>query len=223
MKRALRRRPPEAKSPSFSELFERRPLPAPEPARVATPAPVTPERLEQLAARFSTRARPRPTHPRRGPRPADLPRDEPHVAERALPPRRPAAPARDASRSERGPRLPDEWAWRDAARRLRVVIVGGVERAAALRTLQEAFAFRSIAWVEPGRPRVLASLCERILAGSVDLVVINKYLQHKDSQPVTDAARRARVPAVVLPHGYGIGALRAAIEREVAATPRRSG
>ncbi len=112
--------------------------------------------------------------------------------------------------------LPADWPLRGQTQGLRVILVGGDPRAYARDALQAAFGFASVHWpaLPDKSPRAVSSIAKQIKNGRFDLVL---FLQRFAGHDVFDHCRLAAeaVPFVVC-RGYGIGAVRVALERDLA-------
>ena len=94
---------------------------------------------------------------------------------------------------------------------------GGDAREERRRVIQRALGFASLEWVTHRHPRLRASLCERAARGSVDLVLVNRFVSHADTAALL---RVARVPVILLRRGYGVTEIRRVLH--AAAGSRRS-
>jgi hypothetical protein len=108
--------------------------------------------------------------------------------------------------------LPSEWPWWPRVQGRRAVLFGGAPREERRVALERQLRLAALDWVEGGRPRETESLAERVRNGSVDLLFITKFASHKDGDRLIDAARATGTPYYVLRHGYGVAAVRSAIE-----------
>ncbi len=114
--------------------------------------------------------------------------------------------------SEVEPELPADWSHWSQVHGRAAVLFGGAPREERRVVLERALRLRSLDWVEGGRPREAESLVARVRSGSVDLLFITKFASHKDTDRLVDAAKTTGTPFFVLRHGYGVTAVRGAIE-----------
>jgi hypothetical protein len=118
------------------------------------------------------------------------------------------------------------WPYRDRVKGLRVVLLGGDVREERRVALEETFQFESLEWIPHNRPRQVASLAERAARGTVDFILVTKFVSHAESEAV---ARSTKVPFLTMRHGYGTTTVRQVLEEyfvradEKAAGERRSG
>ncbi|MFO0659076.1 MAG: hypothetical protein U0165_04500 [Polyangiaceae bacterium] len=139
-----------------------------------------------------------------------------------------AAPAEDAEpSSERADDddaggeadIEESWAGWGWTRQKRAVIFGGEVRETSRLRLEEAFEFTELAWVSVAQQRRVHSLVTRVASGTVDLVlVLQKFVNHKTASKVIDACREAGVAWAMVENGYGVSAIRRAIDHHLGAT-----
>lgn len=108
--------------------------------------------------------------------------------------------------------LPQTWPHWPLVDGKRAVMFGGAPSEPARLAIREAFRLGELEWIDGDKPRAVESLVERIRAGSVEVVFVNKFVSHNGTRQVLKAAKRAKFLAVVVRHGYGISAVREAIE-----------
>jgi hypothetical protein len=102
-----------------------------------------------------------------------------------------------------------DWPLLDRVRGLRVVLLGGEPKEERRVALEKAFQFESLEWIPRNRPRLVASLAERSSRGTVDFVLVTKFVAHKE----TEAIQRANgAPMLTMRHGYGVTAIRQVFE-----------
>lgn len=112
--------------------------------------------------------------------------------------------------------LPADWPLRGQTQGMRVILVGGDPRPYARDALQAAFGFASVAWpaIPDKAPRAVTSAVAQIKSGRFDLVLFLKRFAGHD---VFDRCRAtAESVRFVVCRGYGIGAVRVALERDLA-------
>lgn len=110
--------------------------------------------------------------------------------------------------------LPRDLSLLDITRGLNVVIVGGDPRNGREEVIRREFEFASCEWVHiadnTGKNR-LASLCERIRSGGIDMVIVlSAFCSHTISERMFELKNET---SVVLSRTYGIRQIEAAIER----------
>lgn len=94
------------------------------------------------------------------------------------------------------------------------VIVGGDRRPEAAERIQEAFRFARVEWDSDVQGTRLVNIAERVIRRSVDMVIFLARLSSHGSQAVLlDACKVAGVPFVRVERGYGVTAIRLAIEQ----------
>jgi len=121
--------------------------------------------------------------------------------------------AKAAPEEEGGDEGPEElladWAYRDRARGLRVVMLGGEVREERRAALEQAFQFESLEWVSTDRPRLVESLAERAERGSVDIILLTKFASHGGSVTIQKVSK---APFLTMRHGYGVSTVRQVLE-----------
>lgn len=116
---------------------------------------------------------------------------------------------RDDEAEERESKVPEDWPYWRHVRGKNVVMVGGEIREERRVALEEAFQCASLTWLPHNRQRQLASLVARAAQGTVDLVLVNKFVSHKDTAALQ---QKATVPVVTVRLGYGVTAIKVSLE-----------
>jgi hypothetical protein len=102
-----------------------------------------------------------------------------------------------------------EWPYLDRVKGLRVVLLGGEVNEVRRVALEEAFHFESLDWIPRNRPRMVASLAERAAQGTVDFILVTKFVAHKETEAIE---RSTRIPILTMRHGYGVTTVRQVLE-----------
>jgi hypothetical protein len=110
---------------------------------------------------------------------------------------------------ERDSKVPEDWPFFDHVRGKDVVMLGGEAREERRVALEDAFQMASLTWVPHNRPKQIESLIERASQGTVDIVLVNKFVSHKDT---TLLQQKSIVPIISMRLGYGVTAAKTAIE-----------
>ena len=118
-----------------------------------------------------------------------------------------AAAAEDDDTAELEPLA--DWPYLDRVKGLRVVLLGGEVREERRVALEQAFGFESLEWIPRNRPRQVASLAERAAQGTVDFILVTKFVAHAETEAV---ARSTKVPLLTMRHGYGVTTVRQVLE-----------
>jgi len=101
------------------------------------------------------------------------------------------------------------WPYIERVKGLRVVLLGGEAREERRAALERAFQFESLEWVPTDRPRLVASLAERAARGTMDFILVTKFVRHKETEAIE---RSTQAPVLSLRHGYGVTTVRHAFE-----------
>lgn len=117
-----------------------------------------------------------------------------------------------AAPGERDTSIPENWPYWPLVEGKRAVMFGADPREPARLAIQDAFRLRELEWIDGDKPRAVESLVERIRAGSMGLVFVNKFNSHNGTNQVLKAAKRAKILAIVIRQGYGINAVREGFE-----------
>ncbi len=127
------------------------------------------------------------------------------------PPARPTpTPPRDTSRIEREV---IDWPHRARAADLSVLLFGGSPREDVRAHVERALGLGELEWPDSDKPRKLDSLVERIRAGKIDVVlIVTSFVSHKESNRLVEAVRASDVPYAHVRGGYGLDAVRRALE-----------
>lgn len=165
-----------------------------------------------------------PKHePARGSWTADATHRLAELRELVTPPPRssePAMPAMSAKRSresrdgdEREDDGPIDWALREVAPRMRVLLFGGTPREDARANLERLLGLGEIEWPDSDRPRRMEALAERVAAKRFDVVLMNRLVRHSEVEKLVAASKASGTPfTMVESGGYGLEAVRHAIE-----------
>ncbi len=109
--------------------------------------------------------------------------------------------------------VPATWPHHHLTRGKVAVVLGGDSRPAALERLKSAFGFAELTW-EGAEPRRTASVVRRVEQGSVDMVLLLlRFIHHSHTDVLVPACKRTGVPLVQVETGYGVDAVRRAIDK----------
>ncbi|MEO0604662.1 MAG: hypothetical protein AAF211_24725 [Myxococcota bacterium] len=123
------------------------------------------------------------------------------------------AEEQDVDRADQADPLPEGWPLFQLTEGKHAVILGGDPRPAAIERIHGAFRLRNLEWEESDVRRVRA-LAERVRRGSIDLVIVlRRYISHREHDLVRPACQEANVPICVVDTGYGVTQIRLAMER----------
>ncbi|MEN0062535.1 MAG: hypothetical protein AAGA48_10330 [Myxococcota bacterium] len=115
--------------------------------------------------------------------------------------------------ADRADPIPDGWPMLQLTEGKHAVILGGDPRPSAIERIHGAFRLRNLEWEESDVRRVRA-LAERIRRGSIDLVIVlRRFISHREHDLVRPACQEADVPICVVDTGYGVTQIRLAMER----------
>ncbi len=137
------------------------------------------------------------------------------LGEEATPHTRPAGRSRPTrpQHLDDDPDLDPAWPILAIVRGRRALIVGGDPREPNRERLQRLLGLDALDWPPIDGPRKVASLAERVRKGTYDLVLILvPFIAHAESEPIVEAAKSAGA-AFALADGYGVAAVRLALER----------
>lgn len=114
-----------------------------------------------------------------------------------------------------GSPLPADWAWWPKTRGRHAIMVGGSPRELNRVRLERAFEFGELEWMPAEfRRNSLLAVRKRVLAGSVDVVLIlRRFVGHDADDIIIPACKERGVDWVHVEHGYGVARLRQGIER----------
>jgi hypothetical protein len=105
------------------------------------------------------------------------------------------------------------WRLRPLVQGRRALMVGGDPREPNRHRLERAFQLASLDWPAIDGPRKVESVVGRIRKGTYELlVVLVPFVSHAESEPIVDAAKSAGTPWAMA-DGYGVAAVRLALER----------
>ncbi len=111
--------------------------------------------------------------------------------------------------AERESKIPESWAYWRHVRGKQLVMIGGEVREERRLALEKAFECESLMWLAHKRPKQLESLVQRAAQGTIDIVLVNKFVSHKDT---TALQQKSVVPVITTRLGYGVTAIKTAIE-----------
>ena len=102
---------------------------------------------------------------------------------------------------------------RDRVAGMRIVMYGGSPREEARENLERRPGIGTLEWPESDKQGRIDAIVESVEAGTIDvLLVLGGLVNHKESVPLIAAPRRSGTPYAVVETGYGIGAVRGAME-----------
>ena len=140
----------------------------------------------------------------------DLLGEERTVRPPPWPTRKPRRPSND---DDDGPEIDPAWRLLPLVRGREAIIVGGDPREPNRERIERAFQFASLEWPSIDGPRKVASVVERISRGTYRLVlVLQPFVAHTESEPIIAAAKATGI-SWALAEGYGISAVKLALER----------
>ncbi len=93
----------------------------------------------------------------------------------------------------------------------RALMLGGTPSEPSRAAIAATFELSSLEWCSAD-PRRVGATAQRVSRGGFDLVIVNKFVRHRDSMRVADAAKAVGVPVIVVRRGFGTSAIREAIE-----------
>ena len=106
-----------------------------------------------------------------------------------------------------------DWPLWPVVRGKRALMMGGSPRESARTRIEQAFAMRELVW-SADDPRKAQSAEARIEAGGHDLVlVLLRFVSHGTCERLMQACAARQVPCALIEHGYGVAAIRRALER----------
>lgn len=123
----------------------------------------------------------------------------------------------DASAEDDRCSVPPDWPLRHLVEGRTAVIVGGDLREEARQRIEQAFGFAAVEWHTP-RTRADQSLAERVRSGGVHIVILlHRFVGHDVADRLVAACKETGTPWAGVDRGYGVSAIKAAIERHRAA------
>lgn len=118
---------------------------------------------------------------------------------------------------------PIDWKYRDRAATMRVVMFGGSRREDARANIETALGIGTLEWAEGDKPRRVDALAAAVARGSFDVfLLLRSFVHHKDADKLIAAAKSAGTPFAIVESGYGVDAIRAAIESALDAHEQRA-
>lgn len=115
---------------------------------------------------------------------------------------------RDDDDDARVAKIPDDWEHLAQTRGKTAVMFGGDVREERRVALERELRLETLEWVPHHRPRMLQSLAERAANGSVDFILANRFVNHKD----TMALEKVSAVPVIVVGSYGVTAVKQGIE-----------
>lgn len=109
--------------------------------------------------------------------------------------------------------LPEDWSCEGMVEGRHAAVVGGPLTEAARKRLTEVFRWAQVDWVDGDHPRALENLAERARLGEVDqIVVLRRFVGDDADRVLVPVCQQARVPVADVRTGFGITAIRKALE-----------
>jgi hypothetical protein len=112
--------------------------------------------------------------------------------------------------------LPEDWPYWFATRGKNAVIVGGDSRPKVVARFKGIFDFAEITWESGHQTRCLESLVSRIESGKLHMVIfLARFSSHSAQNALFPACKKAGIPYLLIPRGYGASLVQSEIERTV--------
>lgn len=109
--------------------------------------------------------------------------------------------------------LPEDWAFEGMVEGRHAAVVGGPLSEAARKRLAEVFRWAQVDWVDGDHPRAQENLAERARLGEIDqVIVLRRFVGDDADRVLVPVCQQARVPVADVPRGFGISAVRDALE-----------
>jgi hypothetical protein len=122
-------------------------------------------------------------------------------------------PRRSEQHEAESPEVDPSWRLLSVVRGRKAIAVGGDPREPSRQRLEHAFQLASLEWPAIDGPRKVESVVGRIRKGTYGLIIVlQPFVAHAASEPIIDAAKSGGTPWA-LADGYGIAAVRLALER----------
>lgn len=115
---------------------------------------------------------------------------------------------------------PLDWAYRNEVAAMRVLLFGGSPREESRKKIQEDLGIGALSWRANKKPRQLTALVESIGQGTYDIVLVNRFVSHKESTRLLEAAKAAGRPARMI-DSYGVETVKQALIEVLDAAPAR--
>jgi len=118
---------------------------------------------------------------------------------------------------------PIEWKYRERAAEMRVVMFGGSRREDARANIEAALGIGTLEWAEGDKPRRVDALAAAIARGGYDLfLLLRSFVHHAHADKLIASAKSSGTPFAAIDAGYGVEAVRAAIEGALDADEERA-
>jgi hypothetical protein len=118
---------------------------------------------------------------------------------------------------------PIEWKYRERVASMRIVMFGGSRREDARANVELALGIGTLEWAEGDKPRRVDALADAIARGGYDVfLLLRSFVTHTDADKLIGAAKRCGTPFAQVDAGYGVEAVRAAIETALDAHDQRT-
>jgi hypothetical protein len=98
-----------------------------------------------------------------------------------------------------------QWSYRSVVATKHILLFGGTSREEARRNIQESLGIGELSWLESDRPRQLSALLDGL--ARYDLVLVNRFVGHKESTALVAAAKAQGKPFRVV-DSYGVDTIR---------------
>jgi len=123
------------------------------------------------------------------------------------------------AREDRAVGAAEEWAGLHLTRGRHALIVGGDRRDNPMKRIKAGLALDNVEWESGLQVRRLRQLSQRIRSGRVDMVMyLVQFVSHKAQDILRPACQTSGVPFLMVDRGYGVAAVRRAIEGQLLAT-----
>lgn len=112
--------------------------------------------------------------------------------------------------------IPSDWPWLDFTKGKRGIILGGDSREESRVRIERAFQFAQLDWEgTEGKSMNAQRVRDRVLAKTVDLVILLRFIGHDIDKLVLPACRSTKTPFIFLSGGYGIKSIQQEVERTI--------
>ncbi len=120
---------------------------------------------------------------------------------------------RQEALQDRGEAPADAWSGIHLTQGRSAMILGGDTRPRAMRRIREGLALASLEWESGWQIRRLEQIAERVRSGRLDLVIyLVQFASHTTQNMLRPTCQAEGVPFVMVDRGYGVAAVRRAIE-----------
>ncbi len=111
---------------------------------------------------------------------------------------------------------PKDWRYWGVVKGKNAIMIGGTPKENARARIQDSLTFADLNWIWIGQMKQVETVCQRIRAGSIDMVILlQSFCPHSAANKVADACKSTGTMLLPVERGYGITQIQRAVEEHI--------